>query len=98
MNFNAQVLAFVLEAEGEVTTSKALGALGRFISAARAATAGRRCRRHSSKGSGGKVALVDLGRRHLITSALCNLTNDGRLRRVRRGVYAPPPPRLLVTA
>jgi len=98
MNLAALVLAECLH-RGEVTAAQLQGIIGRHIPAAQAATAARRLIRHwrSTKPAHYKP-LLDIGKRHLISNVLCHLRRQGKLRRLRRGVYAVPAPKLFRSA
>lgn len=79
----------------QATVSQVLAAVGKSISASKAAAVGRRIR---SGKSSGRVSVVDLGKKHMVNHALCELLRAGKIRRVGKGVYAPPLPRLFKTA
>lgn len=93
MNLHQRVLAVVLSTE-EVSISQVLATVGRYIDASHAYTAGRRLRRNLPNTGSKRRELVDRGRRHIVSHALCRLRKLGKVRRVRRGVYGPPLPRI----
>lgn len=97
MNLRATVLAAVLEL-GECSVGQVVSKVGPSISAAQAASSGRRDRRsmaNRKRGSGvPKVKLADRGISRLVVESLARLAGLGRIRRVSRGVYAPPLPKI----
>lgn len=93
MNLRQRVLAVVLSTE-EVSISQVLAAVGRYIDSSHAHAAGRRLRRNLPNTGKKRWELADFGRRHLVSHALCKLRKLGKVRRVRRGVYGPPLPRI----
>lgn len=101
MNLQGEVLACVLN-NGIITIDQVIARVGRDISASQAAAAGRRiraCQRREATKKGlrqgtKRSTAVDIGRRQLIASALCHLCKSGKIRRVSKGCYAPPLPKL----
>lgn len=81
---------------GECTVGRVAYRVGPFISAAQCATWGRDYRKRSLKRGrkAFKVSLVATGLREIVTNALQELAAMGKLRRVARGVYAPPLPKI----
>lgn len=110
-NLRALVLSYVLD-HNEVTIDQVVGALSRHLSAAKAAAAGRRRRKSSCLFTSTRRKnqrrtnavkkqrnnLEAIGKRAIISEALSALYRLGRIRRVQRRVYAPPPPKLFETA
>src|SRR5688572_20273760 len=89
------VLEYVLK-HGEVSVAQVTAGVGHTISAPQAIRSGRtdvkKIDRKYKKRS--VTQLVDLGRRRLIGNALIELRRRGKLRRVRKAVYAPLLPQL----
>jgi len=85
---------------GECSVNQVLRAVGRYVSAATAAAAGRRKRKEARKAGEKETpprrqrSLEVLGRRQCVLHALRSLAQSGEIRRMRRGVYAPPLPRI----
>jgi hypothetical protein len=103
-SLRSRVEAAVL-ALGECRAAAVVARIGRTIPAAQAATAGRKKRRYTAKQHQGRTRpkqrkhdLVALGKSCLVVQTLVRLYKDGRIRRVKVGVYAPPLPRLYETA
>jgi len=90
----------------ETSVSLAVLRLGRYVSEAQAAACGhRRLRSRNSAARRGKdritvretvlaSTLAEWGRRNIVSEILSQLTRQGKIVRLRRGVYGPPPPKL----
>jgi len=92
--FRSMVENAVLDV-GRCTVDRVLAEVGKHIPASKAAVAGRR---RQKVRVGCRIPSVDRGRRALVAEALCRLAKQGRIRRVHRGVYAPPLLKLFETA
>ena len=101
-SFTQKVLATVLQL-GEANTRQVLAVISKDIPAARAAIVGRT--RAALKIKGGRLRrnpkalkdtafLVDLGKYDIVHNALLFLVSRKRLRRIRKGIYGPPLPKL----
>lgn len=77
---------------GECTVSRVLARVGCHVPAAKANAAFRRRKRKSAAISTGKRSNpLEIGKRQIVSEALSSLFRQGRIRRVRKGVYAPKP-------
>jgi hypothetical protein len=90
---------------GECTLGQVTAVVGRHIAASQAATAYRRCRKAERRrclpGAPTRktpAEPLERGRRCLVTEALVRLCREGKVRRPRAGLYAPPLPRLFNSA
>lgn len=95
-SFRQLVLEAVLA--GAATVDNVLAKVGNDVSAARAAVAARREQKKDRK-RGRPMrrtvhASVSRGQRIAVTEALRRLCDGGKIRRVSRGVYGPPVPKL----
>ncbi len=97
-SLTGRVLAHV-ERRGEVANGQVVAALGKFIDSRVATTVGRRRvawhRRENGRALGDLPQdesldfLVTSGRRWMVNAVLSRLARTGKIRRVRKGVYAP---------
>lgn len=104
-SLRSRVLAFVL-AQGQVTNRQVLAGVGHTIPSPQAVAAGRvQLKYEAAKPRGASnpanpiytvTHLAETGRRQLVNHALRQLTKEGKLRRVRTGLYAPPLPKVYV--
>ncbi len=86
--------AFVMK-KGQCTISCVLAEIGPRISASQAASRARtndRCKHNTYPRTSHQ--LCSAGRRIVVVTSLADLVRQGRLRRLARGVYGPPRPRL----
>ena len=93
MSLNQKIIALV-HARGVVSTRDVIRELGHLVplsSALAAADSSLRTQRGSSAGYTAPRRAC-LGRKLRIRNYLRNLVREGRLRRLRRGVYGPPAP------
>jgi hypothetical protein len=97
------IYRLVLEAVlrlGRCSISQAVAEVAWAIPPVQAAAHGRRERRYNAKQVTGagvarrKMSLTELGKRVMVKDYLVKLCKRGEVRRVGRGVYAPPEPRL----
>jgi hypothetical protein len=91
----------VVLALGQADISTILAHVGRKISVSKAMAAQRRSYRDKARRRGHPVrpvvpAQVRVGRRKMVCEVLCHLVQQGRLRRIGRGLYAPPLPKIYV--
>lgn len=97
MNLQKLVYDTIMEL-GECSISEILAKMGKDISAAHAASAGRCCRRfHRWQGKLTRTPVMEQGRHYLVGASVSRLYNKGKIRRVRKGVYAPLLPQLFRT-
>lgn len=75
---------------GECTVSRVLARVGCHVPAAKANAAFRR-RRRAAISTGKRSSPLEIGKRQIVSEALLKLFRQGRIRRVRKGVYAPKP-------
>jgi hypothetical protein len=99
-NLSKRLVQALLD-HGECSTTRLIGFVGSSIPAAEAAAYARTqykhdLKRHNIKAGGVHTAawFVQNGRRVKVIAALKSLALRGKIRRVRRGVYGPPLPRL----
>jgi len=90
---------------GECTPSQVTAVVGRHIAASQAATAYRRvCKTERKRCPPGArtrkspAEPLERGRRRLVAEALLRLCKEGKVRRLRPGLYAPPLPKLFNSA
>ena len=86
----------------ECSCRQVVAEVSHAIPAAQAATAGRSRYRHDTRRGKKRrpsdvAALVVAGRSQAVREALKKLASRRKIRRVRRGVYAPPAPKLYLT-
>ena len=99
-SLSQHVLAFVLAHSEPLTVAEIVGGIGHLIPAARASANGRRYVRYERKRrnvkakTAGAPSLIDYGRRDVVQSVLRHLVAANKVRRLRPGVYARPPPRV----
>lgn len=98
MSLRELVLGAVMRL-GECRAVDVVADISAQIPAAQAATAGRKRRRSEAKyrrerRPRRRHTLESLGRQRLVAESLWRLLQHGKIRRVRRGVYAPPLPKL----
>ncbi len=84
---------------GTCSIEQGIAAVGKYVSASLASAYWRKDRRYNTKrNKGGGKRTDQRGIRIIVTNALYHLTHQGRIRRVDRGVYAAPLPKLFESA